>query len=227
VTGPLLLQGGGELSPGCREMDRALLERAPGPVAVLPLASTPGRDHDLTLARATSYYEGLGQDLGVEVLPATGDPLARVAAAAVVVLTGGSPSRLRRALVGTPLGTALAEHVRRGGAVSGSSAGAMLLGAWTVLPEEGHRLDTGLGLAGDVVVVPHWDGPRQDWLAAIHRGADRCTVLGLPEESGVLVEGDGLTAVGRFPSVVVGHGGDVRVVTRSALFRMGPFGADR
>ena len=217
MNGPVLLQGGGELSPGCRDMDRVLLDRAPGPVLVLPLASTPGRDHDLTLARATSYY----RHLGAEVLP-QGPGVERVAEAAVVVLTGGSPSRLRQALVGTPPGTALVEHVRRGGAVSGASAGAMLLGAWTVLPEEGHRLDTGLGLAGDVVVVPHWEGPRKEWLAAIDRG----TVLGLPEESGVLLDDEGVTPLGRSPSVVVGHDGELRVVTRSALLRMRPFGAD-
>lgn len=219
MSGPVLLQGGGELSPGCREMDLALLARAPGPIAVLPLASTPGREHDLTLARATGYYE----QLGCEVLPWQADAAALLADAAVAVLTGGSPSRLRRALVGTPAGAALVAHVAQGRAVSGASAGAMLLGAWTVLPEEGYRLDTGLGLAGDVVVVPHWKGPRGDWLAAIDRG----TVLGLPEESGVLIDDEGLTAVGRSPSVVVGHEGKVRVVTRMALFRVGPFGADR
>jgi cyanophycinase-like exopeptidase len=188
-------------------MDAALLGRAPGPVAVLPLASTPGRDHDLTLARARTYY----RELGAEVVPAH-DPLVLIAEAAVVVLTGGSPSRLRQALVGTAVGAALVEHVARGRAVSGASAGAMLLGAWTVLPEEGLRLDTGLGLAGDAVVVPHWRGRREDWLAVVDRG----TVLGLPEESGLLVDDGGLTALGQRSSFLVDAGTEVRVGTRIA-----------
>lgn len=213
MNGPVLLQGGGELSPGCREMDAALLERAPGPVLVLPLASTPGRDHDLTLARATAYYEALG----ATVVPAGGDLLERVAEAAVVVLTGGSPSRLHRALVGTPLGESLLQHVAAGGAVSGSSAGAMLLAGWTVLPEEGHRFEAALGVVPEAVVVPHWQGPREDWLRAVERG----TVLGLPEESGVLVEGGALTAVGRRPSHVWGGAGEVRVGSRIPLPWMG------
>jgi cyanophycinase-like exopeptidase len=189
-------------------MDATLLARAPGPVAVLALASTPGRDHDCTLERATTYYRALR----AEVLVAA-DPLALIAEAALVVLTGGSPSRLRRCLVGTAVGAALAEHAARGGAVSGASAGAMLLGAWTVLPEEGPRFDTGLGLAGDAVVVPHWSGRREDWLAVVDRG----TVLGLPEESGFLVDDDGLTALGQRPSLLVDAQTEVRVGTRIPL----------
>lgn len=219
MTGPVLLQGGGELSWGCRDMDAALLARAPGPVAVLPLASSPGRDHDLTHARATAYYEGLG----AEVLPHRPDLPASVAQAAVVVLTGGSPSRLRRALIGTPVGDAVVAHAAAGRAVSGASAGAMVLCGWTVLPEEGHRLDTGLGLVREVVVIPHWDGPRAPWLAAIDRGLP----LGLPEQSGVLVADDGVTALGRAPSVLVGRGVELRVGSRVPSFRVGPWGPDR
>lgn len=209
MRGPVLLQGGGELSPGCREMDAALLALVEGPVAVLPLASSPGHDHAATLARATSYY----RDLGAEVLAPGPNPEDLVAQAALVVLPGGSPSRLRRALVGTAMGAALVRHVDEGGAVSGSSAGAMLLGAWTVLPEEGPRLDTALGLVPDVVVVPHWRGPREEWLAVIDRG----TVLGLPEESGVMVDSEGLLGLGQRPSVLVGSGALVGVGSRVAL----------
>lgn len=185
MPGPVLLQGGGELAPGCRTMDLALLALAPGPVLVLPLASAPGRDHDRTLARATSYY----RDLGAEVL----SPSSEIAEASVVVLTGGSPSRLREALVGTAVGAALVRHVAEGGAVSGASAGAMLLGSWTVLPEEGLRVDTGLGIAEGLVVVPHWHGARDDWLAAIDRGI----VVGIPEESGLLLQTGRAVSVGR------------------------------
>ncbi len=53
-----------------------------------------------------------------------------------------------------------------------------------------------------VVVVPHWNGGggRGDWLRALAAVVPAGTqVLGLPEESGVLVLDGALTAVGRAP----------------------------
>src|SRR5207302_3178218 len=101
------LQGGNELMPPSRDMDRALLAMAaPGPVVVVPLASRPGADYAQTGAHATAYFTDLGAD--VVVAPdARKDPAAAAAAvdeAVYVVLTGGSPRTLRDALVETGLG---------------------------------------------------------------------------------------------------------------------------
>jgi cyanophycinase-like exopeptidase len=197
MAGLVCLQGGGELSAACHDMDAELLARAPGPVALLALAARPGAEHDRAAANGVSHFRRLGAD--AFALPDPRRPGAREGDAAralegvgLVVLPGGSPSRLLEALVSTGLDEALRAHVGAGGAVMGASAGAMVLGSWTVLPEEGPSLAPGLGLAAGVVVVPHWHGARDDWLAVIGEGL----VLGLPEESGVIIEDGRMTAVG-------------------------------
>src|SRR3954449_514255 len=105
-NGVVCLQGGNEITPRCRPMDEALLALAPdGPVVVLPLASAPGSDYSHTGQNALRYFTDLGADV---VVPA--DPRQDVAgaqqalrSAGMIVLTGGSPRRLRDALVATRL----------------------------------------------------------------------------------------------------------------------------
>lgn len=214
MSGLVCLQGGGEFSPGCRPMDLHVLRRTgsgqePVRVVVTALAGAPGRDAQTAEANGVQHYRGLGAD-AVAAPDARDDAdgaLAALASADLVVLPGGSPSRLLDALLGTPVGAWLAEAVRAGTAVSGSSAGAMVLCAWTVLPDRGgpHGLavEPGLGLVEDALVLPHWigAGSRGDWLRAIATTVPAGTeVLGLPEESGVLVAGGELTAVGARPA---------------------------
>jgi peptidase E len=113
---------------------------------------------------------------------------------------------LLNALHTTGMAAAVAALLDDGGVVMGASAGAMVLCPWTVLPDrrDGGALAVvpGLGLVGDLLVVPHWSGgsSRGDWLRSIEAGTPgTTTVLGIPEASGVLVEGDLLTAVGVSP----------------------------
>jgi len=211
VTGFVCLQGGGEFSRGCREMDAYLLARAPGPVAVVALASAPGREYSRAQANGARHFRALGAEV-LDVPDPRGHPV-DLTPVGLVVLPGGSPSRLRAGLAATGVGAALRRHVAGGGAVMGASAGAMLLGAWTVLPEEGPRLDTGLGLVPGVVVVPHWTGERDSWLEVITTG----TVLGLREESGALVENGVLTAMGQAGVRIVRQGIEVGVGSTYAL----------
>jgi hypothetical protein len=89
----------------------------------------------------------------------------------------------------------------------GASAGAMVLCAWTVLPDRrgptGLAVAPGLGVVPGALVIPHWSGgsSRGDWLRAIKDSVpDDITVLGLPEESGVFVEDGVVTAVGQLPT---------------------------
>jgi cyanophycinase-like exopeptidase len=123
----------------------------------------------------------------------------------LVVLPGGSPSRLRKALFDTGVGALLAERWQSGDcAIVGASAGAMLLCSHTVLPDRGGRpVVSGLGLLPRALVLPHWSG-RSDWLASVRPQLPEGTrLLGLPERSGVIVEGDGWTAWGPRPSELV------------------------
>lgn len=200
MTGLVCLQGGGEFSPGCREMDAEVLRRAGTRVAVVALAAAPGAEHDRAAANGVRHYTSLGAD-AVAAPDARSDPagaVAAVGAADVIVLPGGSPSRLLDGLRSTPLAQALADHVAAGRAVSGSSAGAMVLGGWTVLPDRGPAVVPALAVVPPVLVVPHWAGAgRGDWLRAVEAAVPPdVAVLGLPEESGVLLEDGAVTAVG-------------------------------
>jgi cyanophycinase-like exopeptidase len=203
----ICLQGGGEFSPACRAMDRDLVRRAAGRVVVTALAAEPGRDYDTATANGVRHYRAVGAGEVVGAPDAREDRAAAldvVSSARLLVLPGGSPSRLLRALQGTGVAAAIAALLDDGAVVMGASAGAMVLCPWTVLPDRravgGPAVEAGLGLVGDLLVVPHWSGgsSRGDWLRAIEAAVPATTtVLGIPEESGVLVEGDVLTAVGR------------------------------
>jgi cyanophycinase-like exopeptidase len=169
------------------------------------LAGAPGSEARTAERHAVEHYGALGADV-VAAPDARDDAdaaLAVLGTADLVVLPGGSPSRLLDVLTGTPVGAWLVEAVRTGTAVSGSSAGAMVLGRSTVLPDRptaaGPSVAPGLGLV-DAVVVPHWTGRRDDWLRVVRAAVpDHVEVLGLPEASGVVVHGGTVSALGVDP----------------------------
>jgi len=200
------LQGGNELTPACRPMDERLLSRAgDGPVVVIALASERGSDYSRTTANAARYFGELGADVLVPEDPRR-DPqqaLDQVAGAALVFMTGGSPRRLRDALAATGVGAAVLAAAERGALIVGSSAGAMVACGTTLLPQWRGRPDAGpgIGLVTGRVVVPHYDGKRAAWVDV---GLSvEPIVLGIPECSGVIVEGDALSALGVEASHVV------------------------
>ena len=187
-------------------MDTGLLALAPrGPVIVLPLASRRGSDYRRVADNATRYFGELGAEVVVPEDPRR-DPapaLALVGDAGMVVLTGGSPRLLRDGLVDTGLDAAIRDAHDRGVMVMGSSAGAMVACAVTLLPQwRGNpKSGPGIGLVNDFVVVPHFDGKRAAWVReALTQAA---AALGIPECSGVLVDGDQLAAVGIAPSTLI------------------------
>ena len=184
MTGALCLQGGAEFGAGCREMDGAVLQAAPGgPVVVVPLAPAPGFERRTTGQHAMRYYASLTDR---EVVVA--EDAETVRSAALVVLPGGSPSRLLTALRDTRIDAALRGVLDGGGAVSGASAGAMVVGPVTVLPERGRpQVVEGLGLS-PYAVIPHWSGA-SGWLDLLRAEAPGVPVLGIPEQSGLLLAG--------------------------------------
>lgn len=213
MTGAVCLQGGGEFSPGCRPMDADLVGRAPGRVVVSALAGAVGRDYRTATDNGVRHFRGLGAPDVLAAPDVREDPdgaLEALAGAQLLVLPGGSPSRLLAALQDTGAGQVVADRLAAGALLMGSSAGAMVLGAWTVLPDRrgdaGMQVVRGLGLVPGALVVPHWSGRagRADWLRAIESVVPQeVLVLGIPEESGVLVDAEGLTAVGRSATTLV------------------------
>jgi hypothetical protein len=204
--GPLLLQGGGEMQPPCRDMDAELLEGVDehGVVVVLLGAASPGDDFSRTAERAWTYYEPLVGLRQIDVAPHPEDDLdacvRAVAAASLLVVPGGSPSRLLRALTadGGRLGGMVTGLHRDGVPVSGSSAGAMVLCARTVLPDRrgggSPAVVDGLGLVPGLALV-HDDGAGdRGWRDPADPDGLR---WGLPEHGGVLVHDGAARAVGR------------------------------
>lgn len=213
MTGTVCLQGGGEFSAACRDMDGDLLRDVEGPVVVSALAGTPGRDYRTATQNGVTHLRGLGLREVVAAPDVRDEPDAAVevlAAAAAIVLPGGSPSRLLAGLRDTPLADLVVGLLARGGVVMGASAGAMVLCPWTVLPDrsgpEGYAVAAGLAAVPGLSVVPHWTGAssRGDWLRALE--ASGTVVLGLPEESGVVVRDGIVTAVGTTGTTVVRTG---------------------
>jgi cyanophycinase-like exopeptidase len=212
--GVVCLQGGNELTPPCRQMDSNLLARAPhGPVVVLPLASSRGSDYSRTADNAARYLSSLGADVAVPDDPRrdAAPALALVGDAGVIVLTGGSPRRLRDGLIDTGLDAAIHSASRRGALVMGASAGAMVVCTTTLLPQwRGNpQSGAGIGLVDGYVVVPHFDGKRSAWVRVALAKAP--AVIGIPECSGVIVAGGELTAVGVAPSTLITTSGQTEL----------------
>lgn len=212
TSGTVCLQGGGEFSPACRQLDADLLRAAAGSVVVSALAGSPGSDYRTATANGVRHFASLARSAGldVEVLAAPDareEPAAALAVlrrARLLVLPGGSPSRLLTALIDTGVDAIVRDLLADDGVVLGASAGAMVLCAWTVLPERGLQVVPGLGVVPGAVVLPHYTGGQRDWVRAVEAVVPTGTrLLGLPEESGVVLASGSLTAVGRSATAVL------------------------
>jgi cyanophycinase-like exopeptidase len=206
----ICLQGGAEFGPLGAGMDADLLRlAADGPVVVTALAGAPGREYDTANRNGVRHFAGLGGSAVVAAPDARDDEDAAYAVArgaGLLVLPGGSPSRLLAALTETRIGLAVSEVLDRGGVVMGASAGAMVLCAYTWLPDRGGEVVPGLGLVPGCLVLPHWQEGRRGQVEAVQRGlpAD-VVVLGLPEQSGLLVSGADVTAMGHTAVTLMGR----------------------
>ena len=128
------------------------------------------------------------------------------------MLPGGSPSGLLDVLAtsvdGRTIGERLIELWSSGAAISGASAGAMVLCARTAVPGAGTTAD-GLGLVPGLA-VPHWTpGSERRW------SLPDAVLWGLPECGGVLIDRDGVIGVGQ-GSASIRLAGTWSVVDRSA-----------
>jgi len=210
--GAVCLQGGREFGTDCLGMDAAALDRAgSGPVVVLAGAARVGDDYAAASARAVRHFRAAGA-AEVRVAP---DPrvdpagcLLALADARLVALPGGSPSGLHEVVLGLPgVADSLRAVLARDGMLWGASAGAMVLGGWTVLPQARPlRAAAGFGAVPDVLCVAHYEAldDRAEGWAGLVAGS---IVLGLPEASGVLVDRTGWTGLGERPCVRLVHDG--------------------
>ena len=202
------LVGSGEFTPAMADIDREILATLPPHprVIVLPTAAG-GEDPDDWAYRGVEHFSRLGaRAVGLMVLDWSHaeDPtnVAEVSAADLVYLSGGKPARLLAALEGSPLWRGVLEARRRGGWIVGASAGAMVLGDWTLVhtKEDPHGTPTiwtiGLGMLPGVAVVPHYDM----WLEGASLAAEisrECRVIGVDEDTALLLEEERAHVSGR------------------------------
>ena len=209
------LLGGSEHTAGCESIDRALLRQVGvrrAEVVVL-LAASPQRRRAFKQAQAETWWRSLGARARC-VFAGEGDPAERAAAlldeADVIVVTGGRPWLLRRRLEETGVGVLVERRWHAGVPVAGSSAGAMALAAaaWSLRPPTPLRTCRGLGLVPGTLVAPHAGRHGIDtWAALTQRAQPALDVLGIPDQTALLVHPDGSREViGREPIVSYGSG---------------------
>lgn len=220
--GPVALVGSGEFLPVMEEVDAALLRGRPPRAAFLPTAAALEGDARVAywLDLGRKHYEAMG----VEPVPVPVRTRADADDAALaglledvglVYLSGGDPHHLAATLRGTAVWEAIVAAWRSGAALAGCSAGAMALGAGAPALRGGGDVvagaPNGLGLIGDVAVVPHFDQMQRWWPDVVDR-----YLRWLPEGT-ALVGIDEETAL-------VGGPGAWQVTGRQAVWVLGPDG---
>ena len=216
--GPLALVGGDELKPGNEPVDEVLVRAAAGgPAFVLATAAARQRPQ-AAVANAMRWFEGLG--LAVEELPATKRSHAmwaanaeRARAGRFFYLVGGDPGLVPRTLAGTPLWDAIVDAWRDGAALAGSSAGAMALGAWTLVRgripgDDRRRYLPALKLVGGVAVLPHFETFGNRWVkgALATAPSEDVVLLGIDERTGAVWDAGSWRALGDGGVTVIAHG---------------------
>jgi cyanophycinase len=217
--GPVALVGSGEFLDAMVEVDARLLAGRPPRVAVIPTAAArEGRARVawwLELAR--NHYEAMGvESVPVPVFERADaeDPemVKRLEGVGLVYFSGGDPHHLASTVAGSALWRAVADGWKTGVAVAGCSAGAMALtsGAPPDLGPSGARRrgeagrngdGRGLGLAGGLVVIPHFDLLERrrpgvvEWFAAWQPPGT--TLVGVEEETALVGSTTGWRVEGR------------------------------
>ena len=198
MLGPIALVGGDEFRPGCRGMDRGLLELAASEqpsVLVVPTAAIEGRP-DLAAANGVAHFSSLGaRALKLMVLDSQDANVPELAVAlegfSHVYFSGGSPDYLLGVLKGSLLLERVLEWRREGGVLAGSSAGAMVMGEFMRSPRSGRWVE-GLGLCPGVAVLPHHEGRDPVEVSESLKGAlpEGIDVLGIDAQSCCLLKED-------------------------------------
>ncbi len=232
MPGKIILAGGNEMRPGCEEMDERVLRDAGdaggGTARVVFLPTAVARyDPQGSGRSAMAYWGRLGASCAVAMILDRADADRQewgemIEGATLVYLGGGDPDALLDALAGSSAWQAILCVYARGGVVGGSSAGAMIVCARTLLPGKRAGASTpwvdGLGLVPAALVLPHYSTGRantaRDLAARLaQEAAPDSAVLGVPEMSGLLGDSAGWDVVGPGP-VTVFQGGDARIYQR-------------
>lgn len=205
-SGTIAFVGSGEFLPPFAPVDRALLERIEGTprVVIVPTASYPDGPtvFDRWARLGVEHYQWLG--VAVEAVslhtradadkPAIADQIAQ---ANFVFLSGGKPRYLLDTLRDTKSWAAIAKVFTSGGVVAGCSAGAMVLaGTMFSFPRWAATVPA-LGLAPDLLVIPHFDEFPVDLDAVSASMPPTLTGAGVDGSTALVGQGQIWTVLGR------------------------------
>jgi cyanophycinase len=225
-----LLMGSGEFEPWSNEIEAAALDVRPGPVAVLPTASSA--EGDDVFGRwgrmGLEHYAAAGIDARLVPVKTREDAdredLAReLEGAAMVFFSGGKPQHLAETIHGTRLWDALLAGLDAGTVYAGCSAGALIASqSREQRRERGVRTGWvyGLGLVPHVSFGVHWDkvkvipGLRSVVMSRIPPGS---WFVGLDERTAILGEGRRWRVYG-VGKVTVRHAGGTEIHEAGATF---------
>ena len=220
MEGPLALVGGDELNPGNEPQDEVLVAAANGgPAYVLATAAARQRP-DLAVEHARKWFAKLG--LQVEELPVRSraeagskEVAAQAAQGRFFYLVGGDPGVTVDILIGTPVWSAIAAAWRDGAALAGSSAGAMAMGAWSLVRgrykgDDDRRFKDALGLVPRVAVAPHFESFGRRWAGSTQVEAREVVLVGIDERSAAVWIAGEWRAMGHGGVTVITNGDRVR-----------------
>jgi cyanophycinase len=170
--GALALVGSGEYLPQMEETDRRLLDTLGGPAAarvvIIPTASAlelgmPDRWNGMGVL----HFRGLGAQVTPVMLLNRDDAhdeglLADLRGADMYYFSGGNPEHVIETLRDTPAWQIIHDSYAAGAVLAGCSAGAMMLGSYTlsvrsVMRGQPPRWLPALGVAPGIVLMPHFD----------------------------------------------------------------------
>lgn len=222
MPGPIALVGGGEFLAPARPLDAWLLERCGcRRVSILPTAAA-GQRPELAVDNARRHFLDLGAEIDAVMILDRDDAEApsvrrRLATSSFIYIAGGDPRHLAQVLSGTPAWAGVLEANSSGSVLAGSSAGAMVIGSWMLVPGWQHP-ERGLGLLSDLLVLPHLDRETSserrgflERLAALVPDASRPVfrVVGVEESTGLVLASEGGCRVLGAGSVAVYSHGEV------------------
>jgi cyanophycinase len=198
-------------------VDRELLRftsGSPPKAAILPTAAGLEVSVSSWIRDGVAQFSALGcEAYGVRAVDRAGmedaEHVAALAAADLIYLSGGSPGHLVETLRDTTGWRTIEAHWRQGGALAGSSAGAMALGESTLVRREGQvgRMpsfwEPGLNVLPGIGVIPHYDrfGPERT-LPRVQAAPPGLTVLGIDEDTAILRAGGVVRVLGRGTATV-------------------------
>jgi len=222
--GPLALVGSGEYTPAMNDTDRWLLELLgrPSPrVALLATASAPEPGMpERWNTMGLEHFGALGAQPFAPPLLARADAadpriVAALNDADMFYFSGGDPQYLAETLHDTPAWEAIRARHAAGAVLAGCSAGAMMLGGYTLgiralIAGQPPSWPSALGLLPRLAVLPHFDRAAEymgeELLRAVLASAPAgVTLLGVDEDT-ALVRVDGRWLVSGRQSVAVFSG---------------------